>query len=44
LPNNKKKRVLPLLAAAALVLLLWLAFHDRSFAAAAACVPASTHA
>jgi len=30
LPHNKKKVFLPLAAAAGLVLLLWLAFHDRS--------------
>jgi len=30
---NRKKIVLPVLAAVALVLLLWLAFHDRSVAA-----------
>lgn len=30
---NRKKIVLPILAAVALVLLLWLAFHDRSVAA-----------
>jgi hypothetical protein len=30
LPNNKKKVFLPIAAAAGLVLLLWLAFHDRS--------------
>jgi hypothetical protein len=30
LPHNKKKVFLPIAAAAGLVLLLWLAFHDRS--------------
>jgi len=30
LPNQKKKVFLPIAAAVGLVLLLWLAFHDRS--------------
>jgi hypothetical protein len=43
--SNKKKIVLPIVAAIALVLLLWLAFHDRSVAATlamATCAPRST--
>jgi hypothetical protein len=32
-PDKKKKIVLPILAGVGLVLLLWLAFHDRSVAA-----------
>jgi len=45
LSTNRKKIVLPILAGIALVLLLWLAFHDRSVAASlavAACAPRST--